>query len=372
MTRQHNGQTQLKSESLQTAYDALLQREGLQADSAQQQIVDKLSELQRSLSVKPGGLIAKLGLGGRPDAVTGLYIWGGVGRGKTMLMDLFFQTLDLRQKRRIHFHRIMREVHERLNELDNVDDPLKKIARDLASETRVLCFDEFFVSDIGDAMILGGLLQHLFHERVTLVATSNTAPQNLYANGLQRERFLPAIAALERHCEIVEIGDGEDYRLQAMEKAGTYLTPINDETTAQLEHFFARIAPGAVVESRALNILGRNINTLRCAKGVAWFDFFEICDGPRSQNDYIELARWCQTVIVSGVPVLDAKREDQSRRFVAMVDEFYDRKVKLVLSAETTLERLYSGKRLAFEFERTVSRLTEMQTAEYLHTPHIA
>lgn len=344
-------------------------------DEAQRRMVDVLQQLQTRLEARTTpwqSLLARIGAGPPGQSQRGLYLWGGVGRGKTFLMDLFFKNLAVAEKRRIHFHRIMREVHNRLQLLGDVEDPLDKVAAAIASETRVLCFDEFFVSDIADAMILGRLLEGLFARGVTLVATSNSAPADLYPDGLQRERFLDAIAALEQHTDVVELVAGVDYRFRLLQKAGTYLSPADQTAHEKLQQFFASAAPGDAAEGCTLEVLGRQIRALRCAKGVAWFDFMEICDGPRSQNDYIEIARWYQTVIVSDVPVFDREQENQARRFISMVDEFYDRRVKLMLSAAVVLDQLYQGSKLSFEFRRTTSRLTEMQSAEYLREAHIA
>ncbi|MDH3441148.1 MAG: cell division protein ZapE, partial [Gammaproteobacteria bacterium] len=302
----------------------------------------------------------------------GIYLWGGVGRGKTFMMDLFFQTLDLEKKKRLHFHRMMSDVHSRLKLIDYTEDPLDVVASDLAAEVAVLCFDEFFISDIGDAMILGRLLDGLFRRGVTLVATSNSNPRHLYRDGLQRQRFIPAIEALEKHTEVIELAGVTDYRLRLLQEAGTYLVPADSASEQKLAHYFEEVASGTIVDDSEIEVLGRPIRTRRAARGVAWFDFDEICEGPRSQEDYIELARWYPTVIISHIPVLGRDRENAARRFVALVDEFYDRRVKLVLSAEADVSSIYHGKKLAFEFERTSSRLTEMQTEDYLHAPHLA
>jgi cell division protein ZapE len=266
---------------------------------------------------------------------------------------------------------MMADVLRRLKALGDVEDPLDKVAADIAQETRVLCFDEFFIGDIADAMILGRLLDGLFRRGVTLVATSNSPPTELYPNGLQRERFLPAIELLENCTRVLHLDGDTDYRLRLLQQAGTYLTPVNADTTAKLSHYFQEIASGDLVEGHLLDVLGRQIQSERCAKGVVWFDFESICDGPRSQQDYIEIARWYPTVIISGIPVLTSEKENQARRLVALVDEFYDRKVKLIVSAETGLESIYEGQKLAFEFQRTTSRLVEMQSTTYLHSPHL-
>jgi cell division protein ZapE len=357
------------------AYEEYLQKHGHVRDPDQLHVVGLLAELQQRLvESRPTGsrVLRALRLDrGAPDPVRGLYMWGGVGRGKTFLMDLFFETLEIREKRRSHFHRLMKDVHKRLKELGDIEDPLDVVARDISLEARVLCFDEFFVSDIGDAMLLGRLLDGLFRRGVTLVATSNSHPDQLYKDGLQRQRFLPAIDALNEHTKIVHMGGDTDYRLRLLREAGTYLTPADEIAQWKLLAFFGESASSEVREDHALDVNGRDIHVKRCAKGIAWFDFFDLCDGPRSQADYIEIARWYPTVILSGVPLLDRTREDQARRFIALVDEFYDRHVKLIVAADHPADGLYSGERLKFEFERTVSRLLEMQSAEYLHLPHL-
>jgi cell division protein ZapE len=362
--------------NIREAYEDQLRRDGHVEDPAQLKIIARLEDLGTRLhgaAAGQGGWRQWLGrLRGAGENVRGLYIWGGVGRGKTFLMDLFFDSLEIDAKKRIHFHRMMHDVHNRLNELRGVEDPLDKVARDIASSTRVLCFDEFFVSEIGDAMILGRLLDGLFRRGVTLVATSNIRPDQLYADGLQRERFLPAIALLEANTDVVEMDSGIDYRLRLLQKAGTYLCPDDATARRKLTAYFEESASSQIQTERDLDINGRDIRAHRCAKGVAWFEFASLCDGPRSQADYIELARWYPAVIVSGVPQFDELLEDQARRFVALVDEFYDRRVKLILSADTQVHSLYAGRRLASVFERTVSRLVEMQSTEYLALPHLA
>ena len=360
---------------IREAYEQSLQRDGHVTDAAQLDVIARFENLQARIAAqKPrrGGLRTMFLRSGPHEPVKGLYIWGGVGRGKTFLMDLFFEHLDLEQKRRIHFHRMMHDVHERLKTLSFVADPLDKVATSIALETRVLCFDEFFVSDIGDAMILGRLLDGLFRRGVILVATSNSKPDELYKDGLQRQRFLHAIDLLNEHTEVVNMDGGTDYRLRLLEKAGTYLTPDNDAASQRLEHLFEEAASTQTERDIDLEINGRPVRARRCAKGIAWFRFSDICDGPRSAADYIEIARWYPTVIVSGVPRFDEQREAEARRFISLVDEFYDRRVKLILSAKTGVHELYSGRKLAFEFERTGSRLIEMQTSAYLALPHLA
>jgi cell division protein ZapE len=362
--------------SIREAYENSLLREGHERDPAQEAIVDLLQALQRRL-VKHAtrrGLFEwfrRAGRSGR-NPCQGLYLWGGVGRGKTFLMDLFFETLSVKHKKRIHFHRMMHDVHARLKTLGDSEDPIDRIAADIARETRVLCFDEFFVSDIGDAMILARLLDGLFRRGVTLVATSNSHPDDLYKEGLQRQRFLPAIETLKLHTDVVRIEGDLDYRLRLLEQAGTYLTPDDDQAHITLQRFFDESASSQIEKDALLAINKREIRATLCAKGIAWFDFPDLCDGPRSQNDYIEIARWYPTVIVSGVPRLDRTLEDQARRFVALVDEFYDRRVKLIVSAAAEPASLYTGSKLRFEFDRTTSRLIEMQSTDYLAAPHLA
>ena len=335
---------------LREAYEQSLRQHGHERDPEQERIVALLDDLQNTLETRSRGrqgLLRWLSRGSRrrPDTAAGLYIWGGVGRGKTFLMDLFFDCLAIADKRRVHFHRMMRAVHEQLKSLDDVEDPLDRVAADVARTTRVLCFDEFFVSDIADAMILSRLLAGLFDRGVTLVATSNTRPDDLYKDGLQRQRFLPAIDLIHAHTRVVQMRGSFDYRLRLLQQSGTYLTPDNAAAAFKLQRFFDESASSEAGENRDLDINGRGIRTRHSAKGIAWFDFAALCDGPRSQNDYIELARWYPSIIVSGVPELDSSRDDQARRFIALVDEFYDRRVKLILAAAAPPEQLYTGQR---------------------------
>ncbi len=357
--------------TLRQEWERRLAENGYVRDPSQEKLVGIFGSLQARLAEGTGrtGLLDRFR---RPKAVRGLYVYGGVGRGKTFLMDLFYETLEEPRKRRIHFHRMMRDVQLRLKGLKDLEDPLDHVAADLAAETRVLCFDEFFVSDIGDAMILGRLLEGLFRRGTTLVTTSNSHPDELYRDGLQRSRFLPAIELLKQYTEVVNMDGDVDYRLRLLARSGTYLTPSGAASDAALERLFRESASSQVETDHALEVNGREIVARRCAKGIAWFDFSEVCEGPRSQADYIELARWFPTVIVSGVPELDARSDDEARRFISLVDEFYDRRVKLIVSADREATALYAGKRLSFEFERTSSRLVEMQSNEYLSSPHLA
>lgn len=362
-------------------YRCDLQQEGFNYDSAQEHAVCCLQSLYDRLladvpTKKSRGLVARLkGRLGSPSVVgpvIGLYFWGGVGRGKTYLMDNFYESLPFEQKMRVHFHRFMRRVHQELKALKGEKNPLEKVADRIASEARVICFDEFFVSDITDAMLLGTLLEALFARRVTLVATSNIIPDHLYANGLQRQRFLPTIDLINRYTEVVNVDSGIDYRLRTLQQAELYYSPLGAEADGALMAAFEGLAPatGEVRHDVELDIEGRKIPSRHVAEDVAWFDFDVICNVPRSQYDYIELAREFHAVIVSNIHPMGRKNDDQARRFINLVDEFYDRNVKLVLSADVDMASLYEGGRLSFEFERTRSRLLEMQSQDYLARPH--
>jgi cell division protein ZapE len=295
-------------------------------------------------------------------------------------MDLFYQSLPFPERRRRHFHRFMYELHSELRTLQNQEAPLEILAQRIAEDCRVLCFDEFFVSDIADAMILGGLLEGLFSHGVTLVATSNTRPKDLYREGLQRARFLPAIALIEKNTEVLAMRGRVDYRLRRLTQAGTYVKSGAADSRQWLERLFAELADADEVADGAANetasggtieIEGRSIPVIRQNQSIVWFSFTALCTGPRSQNDYIEIARNYQSVIVSDVPVLDSDHENEARRFIALVDELYDHHVNLIISAEAAPDELYRGERLTKQFERTVSRLTEMQSEEYLASEHI-
>ncbi len=357
-------------------YERLLRDREIAPDPSQGAAIAALETVHDALIAAgppPRGWRRRLArLGGRiRRPVNGIYLWGPVGRGKTFLMDLFFSSLPFADKRRQHFHRFMNDVHARLTGLRDRADPLELVAEQIASQTRVICFDEFAVSDIADAMILGNLFTGLFARGVTLVATSNVAPGDLYKEGLQRARFLPAIRLIEENTELVHLGGPLDFRLRALERADVYQTPLDRAAEEKLTEFFAAIAPDESSTDTEIDILGRQLTTRREAEGIVWFDFAAICDGPRSQSDYIELARCYHTVLISDVPQLTHLLENQARRFIALVDEFYDRKVKLVLSAAVPLPQLYVGDRLRFEFQRTRSRLEEMQSHDYLAASHL-
>ena len=361
---------------LDADYRASLQRHGYQPDAAQVHAVARLSDLRQRLQYAAAGrrslflrLKARFDVPGAPDAVRGLYLWGGVGRGKTFLMDLFHAHAGV-PARRDHFHRFMKEVHARLNELRDMQDPLDRVAADMGRDARVLCLDELYVSDIADAMLLAGLFEGFIQRGVTLVCTSNTPPGGLYRDGLQRSRFLPAIALLERHTEVVKVDAGMDYRLRQLEKAPLYFDSAAADADARMLERFEAIAGDPGVDDGGITVEGRPILVRRASPDVIWFEFAAICDGPRSQADYVEIARDYHTVLVSGVPRFEAGDDNPARRFIALVDELYDRNVKLVLSAAALPDELYRGERLGFEFERTRSRLAEMQSHDYLARPH--
>ncbi|WP_025770069.1 cell division protein ZapE [Thioalkalivibrio sp. HK1] len=359
----------------------------LQADPSQYRMVESLDRLHLSLlqaQSEPtrsgldsfrrwmrhlvGGEEAKA-ISGQPK---GLYIWGGTGVGKTHLVNLFFSGLDIERKWRIHFHRFMQRIHDERHGLGDLEDPLEIVAEGIAERAQVICLDEFHVADIADAMILSRLLEILFERRVILVATSNIHPSNLYAGGLQRERFLPAIDLIERFMEVVHLQGAIDYRLRALEQGGIWYLSSDLDHEEALEKRFHDLASPPIVEGGNLCILGREIPVLRHAEGIAWFEFSYLCEGPRSVSDYIEIARRYHTIMLGGVPAFDDEyRADALRRFIHLVDEIYDRNVNLIIEAAVPTNHLYSGTRLEWLFQRTRSRLIEMQSTHYLRRGHI-
>ena len=360
-------------QGLRKLYARALRQHGFSADPGQRAVLARLDLLRRRLTRAARGAprwLAWLGRAPVEAPVCGLYLWGGVGRGKTWLMDLFVESLPFPARRRQHFHRFMHDVHAQLATLKHERDPLERVAETIASEVRVLCLDELQVTDIADAMILGGLFAGLFRRGLTLVATSNTALRDLYKDGLQRARFVPAIELLERHVEVLHVDGPTDYRLRELTQAGVYLPLGAPDTVARLAQLFGRLAHDGAHSGGEILIEGRPIAVVREGPGVAWFEFAVLCGGPRSTDDYIEIAREYQSVIVSGVPVLEAANDDEARRFIELVDELYDRNVNLILSAAALPPGLYRGERLAAPFERTVSRLIEMQSDEYLAREH--
>ena len=355
-----------------------------QPDDVQKEAVSRLEIIYKELvnstppAPRTSGLMARVGKlwGKREDTkhmpVRGLYMWGGVGRGKTWLMDLFYQSLPGERKQRLHFHRFMLRVHDELTELQGQSDPLEIIADRFKAETDVLCFDEFFVSDITDAMLLGGLMKALFARGITLVATSNIPPDELYRNGLQRARFLPAIDAIKQHCDVMNVDAGVDYRLRTLTQAHLWLSPLNDETRAQMDKLWLALAGAKRENSPTLEINHRPLATMGVENQTLAVSFTTLCVDARSQHDYIALSRLFHTVMLFDVPVMTRLMESEARRFIALVDEFYERHVKLVVSAEVPLYEIYQGERLKFEFQRCLSRLQEMQSEEYLKREHLA
>jgi len=361
---------------LRQRYERQLALQHLQRDPAQLDALARLEELRTRLLSDPlphlPRWVAAFARRRAPRARAGLYLWGSVGRGKTFLMDLFYASLPPGVGWRCHFHRFMQEVHLRLAALAQQQqrNPLEAVAGAMARELSALCLDELYVADIADAMILGGLFAALLRRGVTLVATSNVAPRELYRDGLQRQRFVPAIELLEHRLEVLHIGGDTDYRLRQLTAAGTYLPAGAADSAARLAALFAQLAGGDSASSGSIDIAGRAIEVLGVAPGVVWFEFAALCGGPRSAEDYIEIAREYQSVLVSAVPVFDGAHEDEARRFIALVDELYDRNVNLVLSAAAAPQELYRGTRLGALFARTASRLIEMQSAEYLAREH--
>jgi cell division protein ZapE len=342
-----------------------------QDDPAQHAALHEFDRLQAALLAPPPGLIARLRtrIAGRA-APRGLYLWGAVGRGKTMLMDLFVASLPPALVRRVHFHGFMLDVHAHLRTLGEVRDPLPRVADGISAQARVLCLDEFMVTDIGDAMILYGLLRALFERGVALVATSNTPPTELYRDGLQRERFVPAIALLEQRCEVLELVSKHDWRLRALTRAPVYLTPDDAHAEAALARLFESLAQAEVREGGELVVNDRTFRVRRVCAQAAWFDFAALCDGPYGSADYIELAQIYPAILVSGLPQFTPLNEDAAQRFVHLIDELYDHRVKLAVTAHVQAVDLYDGKRLRAEFARTTSRLIEMQSREYLAEAH--
>jgi cell division protein ZapE len=301
----------------------------------------------------------------RPEIPRGVYMHGGVGRGKSFLMDCFFNAVPLKRKTRLHFHEFMREVHRELADMHGTVDPLKVLGERMSKRFRLICFDEFHVADITDAMILYRLLESLFEHGVSIVTTSNFHPDGLYPNGLHRDRILPAIELLKSRLHVINVDHGIDYRQRTLEQVEMYQTPLGERADAAMSAAFERLAE-AKDESPELNIEHRVLKARRRAGGVVWFDFRELCGGPRSQNDYLELAARFHAVLVSGVPQMSPRLASEARRFTWLVDVMYDRRVKLILSAEVEAEALYTEGPLAHEFPRTVSRLHEMRSAEFL------
>ena len=352
--------------SVQQAYEAELQTRGFQSDPAQQRAVDALDRCARDWAAykdKRSNAFKKLI--NRPDVPRGVYMYGGVGRGKSFLMDCFFNAVPIRRKVRLHFHEFMREVHRELAALQGTVNPLDVLGERISKRYKLICFDEFHVADITDAMILHRLLVSLFENGVGFVTTSNFRPDDLYPGGLHRDRILPAIALLNERLEVLNVDNGTDYRRRTLEKVRLYHTPLGPEADAEMELAFNQLAEVQDGDP-LLHIEMREIRARRRAGGVVWFDFKELCGGPRSQNDYLEIASQFHTVLLSNVPYMPVYMASPARRFTWLVDVLYDRRVKLILSAAVPPEALYTEGPLAHEFPRTVSRLNEMQSAEFL------
>lgn len=353
-----------------------LQTDGFEHDSAQENAVMHLQRLYDDLLLdndqdgkKPW--YKRLFKPQERKVIKGLYFWGGVGRGKTYLVDTFYECLPMDKKMRIHFHRFMHRVHQELKQLKDVQDPLVLVAEKIAKEAKIICFDEFFVSDITDAMLLGGLFEQLFDRGIILVATSNIVPERLYWNGLQRVRFLPTIALLQEFTEVVNVDSGIDYRLRTLKQAEIYHHPLDKQADINLNHYFDQLASEPMSENAEIEVNNREMLVKREADGIAFFEFSVLCESARSQTDYMELSRIYNTVLLGNVKTMGSTNDDAARRFIALVDEFYERNVKLIISAEVAMESLYSGGILTFEFKRCLSRLQEMQSEEYLARPHL-
>ena len=347
-------------------YARTLKERGYTSDAAQLAAVDALERCENEwidYKARRGNAVAKLLV--RPPIPRGVYMWGGVGRGKSFLMDCFFHSVPLTRKTRLHFHEFMREVHRELQDLKGIADPLEELGKRIAKRFRLICFDEFHVADVTDAMILHRLLDSMFKHRVSIVTTSNFRPDDLYPDGLHRDRIMPAIALLNDKLEVISVDNGVDYRRRTMEQVKLYHTPLGPQADAQMDEAFTRLAE-AHDEDPVLHIEAREIRARRRAGGVVWFDFKTLCGGPRSQNDYLEIATQFHTVLLSDVPYMPVRMASEARRFTWLVDVLYDRRVKLIMSAEVAPEALYTEGPLVHEFPRTVSRLNEMQSKEFL------
>lgn len=347
-------------------YERTLAERGFQSDPAQQRAVTELERCEQEwidYRARRANAVTRLLV--KPPLPKGVYMYGGVGRGKSFLMDSFFQSVPLERKTRLHFHEFMREVHRELQDLKGVQNPLAELGKRIAKRFRLICFDEFHVADVTDAMILYRLLEALIANRVSIITTSNFHPDGLYPNGLHRDRILPAIELLKQNLVVVNVDNGTDYRRRTLELVDLYRTPLGDETDAALTQAFEQLAE-VKDESPVLNIEHREITARRKAGGVVWFDFKWLCGGPRSQNDYLEIASRFHTVILSNVPQMPPRMASEARRFTWLVDVLYDRRCKLIISAECPPEELYTEGPLSHEFPRTVSRLNEMQSAEFL------
>jgi cell division protein ZapE len=356
--------------SVREVYEAELNSRGYRSDPAQLRAVEALDRCAREwaeFKEQRSNVFKKLI--NRPEIPRGVYMFGGVGRGKSFLMDCFFTAVPIVRKTRLHFHEFMREVHRELSDLQGTVNPLDELGERMAKRYRLICFDEFHVADITDAMILHRLLDALFDNGVGFVTTSNFKPDDLYPNGLHRDRILPAIKLLNEKLEVISVDNGVDYRARTMEQVKLYHTPLGPEADAQMNEAFTQLAESRD-EDPVLHIEAREIRARRKAGGVVWFDFKTLCGGPRSQNDYLEIASQFHTVLLSDVPHMPVRMASEARRFTWLVDVLYDRRVKLIMSAAVPPEALYTDGPLAHEFPRTVSRLNEMQSTEFLALEH--
>jgi cell division protein ZapE len=369
--------------SLTERYKSALQQPDRVHDAAQEQAIIKLEALTTALTTNDEPPLLRFLKNLSPFAQhqkkppQGLYLWGDVGRGKTWLMNLFYEELPIKKKSRIHFHHFMLSIHEQLAELNRgkgkkQKNPVRTIAKQLARDNQVLCIDEFIVTNITDAMILSELLRTLFKHQVCLVATSNRIPDDLYLNGLQRERFLPSIELIKRHTEVFQLDDGTDHRTALLEQTDIYYHPIDENTDDEIAQRMQKLAVTPIIEQKTLSILNREVITIKCCEEIVWLDFEIICSAPRAAQDYIELAQQFSTVILSGIPIMDEYSDDRTRRFIYLIDELYDRNVKLIASASAAPEELYQGRMLKFAFHRTSSRLIEMRSHQYLSRIHRA
>ena len=374
----------MKPSSPIALYQQAIDAGDYQPDDVQQRTVARLDTLYQELNQRHSAPALNAGIRGRLGRLLGrntpktpirpaqgLYMWGGVGRGKTWLMDMFFHSLPSERKLRLHFHRFMLRVHQELTTLQGHEDPLEIIADGFKAQTDVLCFDEFFVSDITDAMLLATLLEALFARGITLVATSNIPPDDLYRNGLQRARFVPAIELIKQYCDVMNVDAGIDYRLRTLTQANLYLTPLNPETEQAMADIFVKLAGKEGEKAPVLEVNHRPLPAICAAQGVLAVDFHTLCEEARSQLDYIALSKIYHTVLLHNVHKMATRDENTARRFLALVDEFYERRVKLIIAAEAAMFEIYCGERLKFEYQRCLSRLQEMQSEEYLSLPHL-
>jgi cell division protein ZapE len=355
-------------------YQEILNSSEFYADDSQRHAIDQLDELQAALISQPletNNWWQRLTAGNTtPITPSGLYFWGGVGRGKTFLMDVFYQCLPFEEKSRFHFHAFMNQIHHSLKQLSDTSNPLDAVAKDLARDMRVLCLDEFVITDIADAMILAGLLDALFDQGVVLVTTSNCQPNDLYRNGLQRARFLPAIDLISKRCHVVNLDGGKDYRLMGLQQTHLYTVPHSQAVLDEVNFYLSEHVQPIQPKSERLNINGRELSFQFCSEDTVWFSFNELCKTSRSQNDYLEIARLFRTVILTDIEQMSHLTDDIAKRFILLIDILYDHHVILICSASVVADQLYQGKRLAFEFERTISRLIEMQSEQYLTQAH--